>query len=81
MKNLLLNDAQHAALLQAVEMNIDMLNDMGMDSVWMNVSQVRELATKSDEEIRATMTSNTEEAWKEIEKLQNLQLIYNELKD
>ncbi len=80
MKTLNLTPAIQVALLQAVEMNIDMLNDMALDPLWFNGKEIRELACKSDTEIRAVIVKHHEEAFENIEQLVSLQILYSELK-
>ncbi len=80
MKTLNLTPEIRAALLQSVEMSIDMFNDMVLDPMWMTPTQLRELAGKSDEEIRATFTKNGDEVFKNIDQLVSLQILYSELK-
>ena len=70
-----LTNAAKAALLGAVEMSIDMYNDMALDPMWMQPSDVRELATKSDAEIRKVISDNAKEASDNLDKLIELELI------
>ena len=70
-----LTNAAKAALLGAVEMTIDMYNDMALDPMWMQPSDVRELATKSDAEIRKVISDNAKEASDNLDKLIELELI------
>ncbi len=81
MTTLILTSAIKAALLQSVEMSIDMFNDMALDPMWMTPSALRELAEKSDAEIRATLTKNGNEVFKNIDQLVSLQILYSELKE
>ena len=75
-----LTPAIKAALITATEMNIDVLNDMALDSLWLNGKEIRELACLSDDEIREKVSGFQEEAWKQIELLVSLQILYSELK-
>jgi len=73
------NSTRLKALKASVEMSIDMFNDMAVDDMWMNPKQVRELATKSDEEIRAEMCKNSKAVYENIDQLVTLQFLYAEL--
>ena len=73
------NSTRLKALKFAVEMNIDMLNDMGTDPMWMSPNDLRKLATKSDEEIRKEMSKNSKEVHENIDKLIALNFIHAEL--
>lgn len=74
-----LNAETKAALLWCVENSIDMLNDMALDPMWLNATQIREMAQQSDEQIRATISANGKEADKNIENLIQLQILRLEL--
>lgn len=76
-----LTPALHAALLQSVENSLDMLGDMALDATFLAPNEVRKLAMLPDEEIRATITKNQEEAWRQIDQYTSLQLLYTDLKD
>jgi hypothetical protein len=67
------------ALLGAVEMSIDMYNDMALDPMYFNPSQIRELATKSDADIRLAITEAAKDASDNLDKLVELELIRREL--
>ena len=67
------------ALRSCVESHIDMLNDMAVDPLWFNVTQLRELAGKSDEEIRSTMSANAKEVYENIDMLVELRFIQSDL--
>jgi len=69
-----------AALIKSVECSIDMLNDMAIDPMWLNPVMVRELATKSDDVIRETISKNGKEADANIEQLVNLEILLVSLK-
>jgi len=69
-----------AALIKSVECSIDMLNDMAIDPMWLNPVMVRELATKSDDVIRETISKNGKEAYANIEQLVNLEILLVSLK-
>lgn len=75
-----LSPAIKAALERAVEINIDILNDMALENMWLTAKAVRELAEKSDEEIRHTMQKNQTAAYENVEQLVSLQILYSELK-
>jgi len=69
-----------AALLQSVEMSIDMFNDMALDPMHLTPTQLRMLAAKSDDEIRAELSKHTNEVFENIDQLVSLQILYSELK-
>ena len=69
-----------AALLQSVECSIDMLTDMALDSLRLSPTEIRGLATQSDELIRVAIDNKQTEAWRQIEQLISLQLLYSDLK-
>ena len=79
MKTLTFTPAAQKALLQSVEQSIDMLNDMALDPMWQSPQSIRELAVKSDEEIRATITKNGKEVDANIDQLVSLQLLRADL--
>lgn len=81
MHTITLNAETKAALLWCVETSIDMLNDMALDPMWFNPQTLRELAGKSDEEIRATLTANGKEADKNVTQLLNLELLRLQLRE
>jgi hypothetical protein len=68
-----------AALLASIECSIDMYNDMALDPMYLQVNEVRELATMSDDEIRAKIRENANEADKNIDMLIELELLRAEL--
>lgn len=74
-----LSQAAQAALLQSIEVSIDMYNDMALDPMWFQVSEIRELATKSDEEIRRVISEKSKEASENIDMLVELELLRAEL--
>lgn len=75
-----LNAETKASLLWCVENSIDMLNDMALDPMWLNATQIREMAQQSDEQIRATISANGKEADKNITQLLNLELLRLQLR-
>ena len=80
MKTLNLSPAIQKALLQSVEQSIDIFNDLAVDPMWMNPEMVRELAAKSDDEIRTTMSENSKAVYANIDQLVSLEILRNELK-
>lgn len=79
MTTLILTAKDKSALIHSIEMSIDMLNDMGLDPMWMTPTSLRELATKSDEEIRKQFSINAEETFKNMEELAALQNLLESL--
>jgi len=75
------NSSRLKALKFALEMNIDMLNDMATDPMWYNPTDLRMLAGKSDEEIRTTMHKNCNEVYENIDRLIALQFLHAELNE
>lgn len=75
-----LTPSAKAALLQTIESTIDMLQDMAIDPMWLNPEMVRDLAGKTDDEIRDTFTENGKEADRNINQLVELQVLYAQLK-
>lgn len=80
MKTLALAPEIQAALLTAVEMNIDMLNDMALDTLWFSGTEIRKLAEKSNEDIRTEIQNFHNEAWQQVGQLVALELLRTELK-
>jgi len=70
-----LSNAAKAALLGAIEMSIDMYSDMALDPMWFNPDDFRELATKSDAEIRKVISENAKAAGDNVDKLVELELL------
>jgi hypothetical protein len=56
-----------------------MYSDMATDPMWFSVTEFRELATKSDEEIRRVIGEKSKEANKNIDMLVELELLRAEL--
>ena len=79
-KTLILTPAINKALLTTVEQTIDMLNDLAVDPMWMNPEMLRELAGKSDDEIRTTMSETSKEVYANIDRLVSLEILLVELK-
>ena len=75
------NSSRLRALKHAVEMNIDMLNDMAVDPMWMSPNDLRVLAQKPDEEIRKEMQKNSKEVFENVDKLIALQFLHAELNE
>ena len=75
------NSSRLKALKHAVEMNIDMLNDMAVDPMWMSPNDLRKLAQKPDEEIRKEMSKNSKEVFENVDKLIALQALHAELNE
>ncbi len=76
---IVLSPAIKTALIQSVSMSIDMLNDMALDPMFLTPSDLRKLAETSDEEIRKTFRKNADEAFKNVDQLLALQMLYSEL--
>jgi hypothetical protein len=75
-----LTPAIKTALLQSVEQSIDIFNDMALESLYLNPTQIRELAVKPDADIRAEINKLQNDAWEQLEQLISLQILYSELK-
>lgn len=75
------NSSRLRALKYAINMNIDMLNDMAVDPMWMSPGDLRRMATLSDEEIRKEMQKNSKEVFENIDKLIALQFLHAELNE
>jgi len=75
------NSTKLKALKYAVDVNIDMLNDMAVDPMWLSPADVRRLATLSDEDIRAELSKNSKEVYENIDKLVALQFLQAELNE
>ena len=75
------NSMRLKALNAAINSNIDMLNDMAVDPMWMSPGDIRRLATMSDEEIRKEMSKNSKEVFENIDRLVALQFLQAELNE
>ena len=78
--HLQLTTPQRTAMLRVLENQIDMYNDMLTDPMWMNPNAIRELATKSDEEIRKTVAAQAKEVNNNVDILLEISIVHNELK-
>ncbi len=79
MTTITLNPKVKSALIHAVSMNIDMLNDLAVEPMWMSPSDLRLLAQKDDAAIRAEMSKSSRAVYKNIDQLVALELLYSEL--
>lgn len=75
-----LDSDTRAALIESIEMSIDMYNDMATDPLHFTPSEIRELATKSDERIRENISLLTREVYNNVDKLVSLQMLLAHLK-
>jgi len=75
------NSTKLKALKYAVDVNIDILNDMAADPMWLTPADVRKLSTLSDEEIRTELSKNSKEIYENIDMLVALQLLQTELNE
>lgn len=65
----LTSQQQVNALAQALEMQYDMQNDMALDDTITSVGEVRELAGKCDDDIRANLVARRKDANDALDRL------------
>lgn len=67
------DNAPLLALQQALEMQMDMQSDMFTDEAFLQVKTVREMAQKSDDEIRAELSRRDKIVFTNLDKILSLQ--------
>jgi len=67
-------------VLQSIQQAIDIFNDMALEPLFLTPTEVRALAIKSDADIRTEINKLQNDAWKQLEQLISLQILYSELK-
>ena len=79
MKTLQLNDTTLFALKLAVEMSYDTNGDILFDDIPLSVSEIRALASKSDEDLKAEMKEIRDDFNAKVDHIEALAVLKNQL--
>lgn len=80
MKTLKLDDKTLPALIMSVEVQYDMNSDMLFDDIPFSVREIRELASKSDDELKAELKEIRDDFNAKLDLVEGLAVLKQQLK-